>query len=148
MADGSVENMQILFSDIAEGIDYIRRIAKKKPSKQSILSQLQKKEQYKNLALSCLGLLGKEIDIYLSTEKLYVKSSNRNSLFLSENVDTPTKVSQNNDYLIYDSDTIFFLLLYNFFLKEMSDLRREMKDLIRKKVTANTCQVSDINKFS
>ena len=43
---------------------------------------------------------------------------------------------------------IFVLLLHNCFLKEMSDLRREMKDLIRTKVTANTCQVSDINKFS
>ena len=61
------ENVQILFFDIAEGVDYIRRIAKQKPNKQRILSQLQKKEQYKDLALSWLG---KEIDIYLPTKKL------------------------------------------------------------------------------
>ena len=56
-----------LSSDIAESADYIQRIAKQKPNKQSILSQLQKKEQYKDLALSWLR---KEIDIYLSTGKL------------------------------------------------------------------------------
>ena len=59
--------MIILSSDIAESADYIQRIAKQKPNKQSILSQLQKKEQYKDLALSWLR---KEIDIYLSTGKL------------------------------------------------------------------------------
>ena len=59
--------MIILSSDIAESADYIHRIAKQKPNKQSILSQLQKKEQYKDLALSWLR---KEIDIYLSTGKL------------------------------------------------------------------------------
>ena len=32
-----------------------------------MLSQLQKKEQYKDLALSCLG---EDFDIYQSTEKL------------------------------------------------------------------------------
>ena len=31
MADGRVENVQILFSDITESIDYIRRICKAKP---------------------------------------------------------------------------------------------------------------------
>ena len=41
MTDRRVENIQILFSDKAEGIDYIRKIAKQKPNKQSILSQLQ-----------------------------------------------------------------------------------------------------------
>ena len=41
MTDGRVENIQILFSDKAEGIDYIRKIEKQKPSKQTILSQLQ-----------------------------------------------------------------------------------------------------------
>ena len=59
--------MIILSSDIAESADYIQRIAKQKPNKQSILSQLQKKEQYKDLVLSWLR---KEIDIYLSTGKL------------------------------------------------------------------------------
>ena len=39
-------------------------------------------------------------------------------------------------------------MLQNFFLKEISDLRREMKDLIRTTVTANTGQVSDDNEFS
>ena len=80
--------------------DYIRKIAKQKPNKQSILSQLQKKEQCKDLALSCLG---EEIDTYLSTGKLCVKSPKvicklygklyvkSDSLFVSENVDTPTK---------------------------------------------------------
>ena len=61
------ESVIILSSDIAESADYIQRIAKQKPNKQSILSQLQKKEQYKDLALSWLR---KEIDIYLSTGKL------------------------------------------------------------------------------
>ena len=60
---------------------------------------MQKKEQYKDLALSCLG---EEIDFFLSIGKLYVISPNSDSLFVS--VDTPTKVSQNNDNLIYDSD--------------------------------------------
>lgn len=46
------ESVIILSSDIAESADYIHRIAKQKPNKQSILSQLQKKEQYKDLALS------------------------------------------------------------------------------------------------
>ena len=69
MADGRLENIQIFFSDITESIDYIRKIAKQKPNKQSILSQLQKKEQYKDPVLSCLG---EEIDTYLSTGKLYV----------------------------------------------------------------------------
>ena len=46
------ESVIILSSDIAESADYIQRIAKQKPNKQSILSQLQKKEQYKDLALS------------------------------------------------------------------------------------------------
>ena len=100
MADGRVENLQILFSDIAESIDYIRKIARQKPTKQSILSQLLKKEQYKDLALPCLR---EEIDIYLSTGK-YVESPNSDSLFVSENIKTPTKVSQKNDDLIYDSD--------------------------------------------
>ena len=45
MTDGRVENIQILFSDIAESIDYIWKFANEKPNKQSILSQLQKKEQ-------------------------------------------------------------------------------------------------------
>ena len=39
-------------------------------------------------------------------------------------------------------------MLQNFFLKEISDLRREMKDLIRTTVTADTIQVSDVNEFS
>ena len=39
-------------------------------------------------------------------------------------------------------------MLQNFFLKEISDLRREMKDLIRTTVTADTVQVSDVNEFS
>ena len=98
MADGRVENIQILFSDKAEGIDYIRKIAKQKPNKQSILSQLQKKEQYKDIALSCLG---EEIDTYLSTGKLCVKSPNSDSLFVSENDDTPTEDSQNNEFMIF-----------------------------------------------
>ena len=46
------ESVIILSSDIAESADYIQRIAKQKPNKESILSQLQKKEQYKDLALS------------------------------------------------------------------------------------------------
>ena len=46
------ESVIILSSDIAESADYIQRIANQKPNKQSILSQLQKKEQYKDLALS------------------------------------------------------------------------------------------------
>lgn len=46
------ESVIILSSDIAKSADYIQRIAKQKPNKQSILSQLQKKEQYKDLALS------------------------------------------------------------------------------------------------
>ena len=92
MADGRVENVQILFSDMAESIDYIRIIAKQKPNKQSILSQLQKKEQYKDPALSCLG---QKVDTYLSTGNLYVKCPNSDSLFVGENVDTPTKVKTN-----------------------------------------------------
>ena len=61
MADRCVGSVQFLFSDIAESIDYIWRIAKQKPNKQSILSQLQNKKHYKDLSLSCLG---EEIDIY------------------------------------------------------------------------------------
>ena len=34
-------------------------------------------------------------------------------------------------------------MLQNFFLKEISDLRPEMKDLIQTKVTANTGQASN-----
>ena len=78
MTHGRVENVQILLFDIYEGNDYIRRIAKQKPNKQSILSQVQKKEQYKDLVLSCLG---EEIDTYMSTGKLYVKSPNSDSFF-------------------------------------------------------------------
>ena len=82
---------------------------------------------------------------------------------------TPTKDSQNNDDLIYDSDNSQASIdesynpknenqfseleqrldmLQNFFLKQISDLRREMKDLVRTTVTANTGQVSDDNEFS
>lgn len=78
MTHGRVENVQILLFDISEGNDYIQRIAKQKPNKQSILSQVQKKEQYKDLVLSCLG---EEIDTYMSTGKLYVKSPNSDSFF-------------------------------------------------------------------
>ena len=39
-------------------------------------------------------------------------------------------------------------MLQNFFLQETSNLRREMKDLIRTTFTANTDQVSDDNEFS
>ena len=39
-------------------------------------------------------------------------------------------------------------MLQNFFLKEISGLRCEMKDLIQTKVAANTGQVSDFNEFS
>lgn len=78
MTHGRVENVQILLFDISEGNDYIRRIAKQNPNKQSILSQVQKKEQYKDLVLSCLG---EEIDTYMSTGKLYVKSPNSDSFF-------------------------------------------------------------------
>ena len=78
MTHGRVENVQILLFDISEGNDYIRRTAKQKPNKQSILSQVQKKEQYKDLVLSCLG---EEIDTYMSTGKLYVKSPNSDSFF-------------------------------------------------------------------
>ena len=35
----------------------------------------------------------------------------------------------------------------SFFFKEISDLRREMKDLIQTKITANTNQVGDVNEF-
>ena len=101
MVDGHVENVQILLSDISESIDYIRRIAKHKPNKQIILSRLRKKDQYKDLVLSYLG---EEIDMYLSTGKFYIKSPNSDSLFVSKNVDTPTKFSQNNNDLVYDSD--------------------------------------------
>ena len=38
-------------------------------------------------------------------------------------------------------------MLQNLFPKELSDLRREMKDLIRTKVRVNTAQVSDIKKL-
>ena len=78
MTHGRVENVQILLFDISEGNDYIRRIAKQNPNKQSILSQVQKKEQYKDLVLSCLG---EEIDTYMSTGKLYAKSPNSDSFF-------------------------------------------------------------------
>ena len=125
---------------------------------------MKKKGQYKDLALS---FLREEIDIDLSTGK-YVKSPNSDSLFVSENVETPTKVSQNNDDLICNSDDSqastdesynpknedrFSQLehrldmLQNFFLKEISSLRREIKDLIRTKVTANKGQISDVNEF-
>ena len=110
MADGCVKNLQILFSDIAGSIDYIRRSAKQKPNKQSILSQLQKKKQYKDITLSCLG---EDVDNYLLAWKLYVKSSNSDSLFVSESVDTTTKISQNNDNLIYDSAVLFIYLFIN-----------------------------------
>ena len=39
-------------------------------------------------------------------------------------------------------------MLQNCFLKEIFDLRCEMKDLIRTTVTADTVQVSDVNEFS
>lgn len=39
-------------------------------------------------------------------------------------------------------------MLQNLFLKEISDVRREMKDFIRTKITSNTDQVSDFNEFS
>ena len=112
MADGCVKNLQILFSDIAGSIDYIRRSAKQKPNKQSILSQLQKKKQYKDITLSCLG---EDVDNYLLAWKLYVKSSNSDSLFVSESVDTTTKISQNNDNLIYDSAVLFIYLFINIY---------------------------------
>ena len=101
--------------------------------------------------------------------KVTRKSPNSNSLFVSENDDTPTKDSQNNNDLIYDSDDSQAStdesynpknedqfseleqrldMLQNFFLKEISDLRCEMKDFIRTAVTANTGQVSDDNEFS
>ena len=38
-------------------------------------------------------------------------------------------------------------MLQNLFPKELSDLRREMKDLIRTKVTVDTAQVSDIKEL-
>ena len=41
-----------------------------------------------------------------------------------------------------------FLNLHLCTFKEISDLRREMKDLIRTTVTANTGQVSNYNEFS
>ena len=112
MADGCVKNLQILFSDIAGSIDYIWRSAKQKPNKQSILSQLQKKKQYKDITLSCLG---EDVDNYLLAWKLYVKSSNSDSLFVSESVDTTTKISQNNDNLIYDSAVLFIYLFINIY---------------------------------
>ena len=62
---------------------------------------MKNKEQHKDLDLPCLR---EEIDIYLSTVKLYVKYPKSDSLFVSENVDTIAKVSQNRDNLIYDSD--------------------------------------------
>ena len=112
MADGCVKNLQILFSDIAGSIDYIWRSAKQKPNKQSILSQLQKKKQYKDITLSCLG---EDVDNYLLAWKLYVKFSNSDSLFVSESVDTTTKISQNNDNLIYDSAVLFIYLFINIY---------------------------------
>ena len=99
----------------------------------------------------------------------YIKSPNSDSLFVSKNVDTPTKFSQNNNDLVYDSgDSQEFTnesynpknedrfseleqrldMFQNFFLEEISDLRLEMKDLIRTIITTNTCQVSDVNEFS
>ena len=89
-----------------------RRSAKQKPNKQSILSQLQKKKQYKDITLSCLG---EDVDNYLLAWKLYVKSSNSDSLFVSESVDTTTEISQNNDNLIYDSAVLFIYLLINIY---------------------------------
>ena len=112
MADGCVKNLQILFSDIAGSIDYIWRSAKQKPNKQSILSQLQKKKQYKDITLSCLG---EDVDNCLLAWKLYVKFSNSDSLFVSESVDTTTKISQNNDNLIYDSAVLFIYLFINIY---------------------------------
>ena len=46
MLDERAKNMHILFSDIAEEINYIRRIANQKPNKKSTLNQSQKKEQH------------------------------------------------------------------------------------------------------
>ena len=118
---------------------------------------MQKKDQYKDLALSYLG---EEIDMYLSTGMFYIKSPNSDSLFVSKNVDTPTKFSQNNNDLVYDSDDSQEFtnesynpknedrfseleqrldMFQNFFLEEISDLRLEMKDLIRTIITTNTC---------
>ena len=62
---------------------------------------MQKKEQNKDLALSYLG---KEINIYLPTGKLYVKSPNSDSWLVTEKVDTATKICQNFDNLICNSD--------------------------------------------
>ena len=39
-------------------------------------------------------------------------------------------------------------MLQNFFIKKLSDLRREMKYLVRTEVSANTDQFSDANEFS
>ena len=47
--------------------------------------------------------MGEDVNNYLLAWKLYVKSPNSDSLFVSESVDTTTKVCQNNDNLIYDS---------------------------------------------
>ena len=50
-----------------------------------------------------LSYLGEKINIHPSTRKFYIKSPNNDPLFVSKNLDTTTKVSQNNEDLIYDS---------------------------------------------
>lgn len=84
-------------------------------------------------------------------------------------VDAPIKVSQTNQGLNYNSiDSQAYAdesysginenrfselqqkldVLQNFFIKKLSDLKPEMKDLVRTEVSVNTDQFSDADEFS
>ena len=139
----------ITFIDITESILYIRNKSKQKATVERILIQVKIKDQYENLTLCALE---KKIATLIEIRMLH--SNNKDSIFINNVLNAPTKEQtivnkeseENSDIndttksspanhiiqLIEDTSALANRIeaLRNFSLREISDLRSEIKNIL------------------
>ena len=89
----------ISFTDITDNIYHIRETSKQNPTTERILNFLRKKNQYSDLSTADLE---EEINTLVTTGLLF--KNDRNSLFIRNLTNTPTK-DQENQFDSFDHKT-------------------------------------------
>ena len=89
----------ISFTDITDNVYHIRETSKQNPTTERILNFLRKKNQYSDLSTADLE---EEINTLVTTGLLF--KNDRNSLFIRNLTNTPTK-DQENQFDSFDHKT-------------------------------------------
>ena len=91
----------ISFTDITENIHHIRATSKQKATTERVLNFLRRKDQYRDLPTADLEEV---INTLVTTELLF--ENYRNSLFIWNSANTPTK-DQENKFDDFDHSTYY-----------------------------------------